>query len=64
MKKVFEVKEKDKLRAFQSPVRGDEIMKICNFKIIPAQTETVNSTKADKMIKTRRPLTAKFRLSR
>jgi putative nucleotidyltransferase with HDIG domain len=31
MKKVFEVKEKDKLRAFQSPVRGDEIMKICNL---------------------------------
>lgn len=31
MKKVFEVKEKDKLRAFQSPVRGEEIMKICSI---------------------------------
>ena len=31
MKKVWEVEEKDKLRAFQSPVRGDEIMKICNL---------------------------------
>ncbi len=32
MQKVVEVREKDKLRAFQSPVRGDEIMKICNLK--------------------------------
>ncbi|RPI71517.1 MAG: HD domain-containing protein [Ignavibacteriales bacterium] len=32
MKKVWEVEEKDKLRSFQSPVRGDEIMKICNLK--------------------------------
>ncbi len=31
MQRVIEVKEKDKLRAFQSPVRGDEIMKICNL---------------------------------
>ncbi|NWF88226.1 MAG: HD domain-containing protein [Ignavibacteriaceae bacterium] len=31
MKKVFEVLEKDKLRSFQSPVRGEEIMKICNL---------------------------------
>jgi poly(A) polymerase len=31
MKKVFEVLEKDKLRAFQSPVRGEEIMQICNL---------------------------------
>ncbi len=31
MKKVWEVEEKDKLRAFQSPVRGDEIMKVCNI---------------------------------
>lgn len=28
-KKIVEVVEKDKLRAFQSPVRGEEIMKIC-----------------------------------
>lgn len=32
MKKVWEVEEKDKLRAFQSPVRGDEIMKVCDLK--------------------------------
>lgn len=31
MQKVREVQEKDKLRAFQSPVRGDEIMKICKI---------------------------------
>ncbi|HUX59894.1 MAG TPA: CCA tRNA nucleotidyltransferase [Ignavibacteriaceae bacterium] len=32
MKKVWEVEEKDKLRAFQSPVRGEVIMDICNLK--------------------------------
>ena len=32
MQKVRDVKERDKLREFQSPVRGDEIMKICNLK--------------------------------
>ena len=31
MKKVWEVEEKDKLRAFQSPVRGDVIMEVCNL---------------------------------
>ncbi len=31
MQKVLDVKEKDKLRLFQSPVRGDEIMKVCNL---------------------------------
>lgn len=31
MQKVLDVQEKDKLRAFQSPVRGDEIMRICNL---------------------------------
>lgn len=30
--RVAEVIEKDKLRAFQSPVRGDEIMEICGLK--------------------------------
>lgn len=32
MQKVRDVKERDMLREFQSPVRGDEIMKICNIK--------------------------------
>ena len=31
MQKVQDVREKDKLRAFQSPVRGEEIMKVCNI---------------------------------
>jgi len=31
MQKVREVQEKDKLREFQSPVRGDEIMSVCNI---------------------------------
>ena len=30
-KKIMEVQEKDKLRNFQSPVRGDEIMQICGL---------------------------------
>ena len=30
--KIKEVQENDQLRAFQSPVRGEEIMKICNIK--------------------------------
>lgn len=32
MLRVLDVQEKDKLREFQSPVRGDEIMKICELK--------------------------------
>lgn len=32
MEKVKNVKEKDKLKAFQSPVRGDKIMEICGLK--------------------------------
>jgi len=31
MNKVREVEEKDKLKAFQSPVRGDTIMEVCNL---------------------------------
>jgi poly(A) polymerase len=31
MQKVWEVEDKDKLRAFQSPVNGEEIMRICNL---------------------------------
>lgn len=30
--KVIDVQEKDKLREFQSPVRGEEIMKLCKIK--------------------------------
>jgi len=36
VKRVNEVKEKDRLRSFQSPVRGDEIMQICNLQPGPA----------------------------
>ncbi len=32
MKRVWEVEEKDQLRAFQSPVRGETIMEVCNLK--------------------------------
>lgn len=32
MRKLWEVEEKDKLRAFQSPVRGETIMEVCNLK--------------------------------
>lgn len=31
-KRIIEVNEKDKLRAFQSPLRGEEIMELCNLK--------------------------------
>ncbi|MFA5404725.1 MAG: CCA tRNA nucleotidyltransferase [Ignavibacteria bacterium] len=30
-KRIVEVQEKDQLRNFQSPIRGEEIMKICNL---------------------------------
>jgi len=42
-KRVEEVMEKDKLRAFQSPVRGDEIMATCNLRPGP----TVGDIKSD-----------------
>ena len=32
MQKVYEVEEKDKLRVFQSPVKGETIMEVCNLK--------------------------------
>jgi hypothetical protein len=31
MNKVRDIREKDQLRAFQSPVRGEEIMKVCGI---------------------------------
>lgn len=31
-RRIAEVEERDKIRNFQSPVRGEEIMKICNLK--------------------------------
>ncbi len=34
-KRIFEVMEKDKLRAFQSPVRGEEIMELSGLKAGP-----------------------------
>lgn len=34
--RIKEVEERDRIRAFQSPVRGDEIMKICGLKPGPA----------------------------
>lgn len=34
--RLREVEQKDKLRAFQSPVRGDEIMELCQLKPGPA----------------------------
>lgn len=34
--KITEVEEKDRLRAFQSPVRGDEIMELCNLEPGPS----------------------------
>ncbi|MFH1790111.1 MAG: HD domain-containing protein [bacterium] len=42
-KRIDEVMEKDKLRAFQSPIRGEEIMKQCNLKPGP----TVGKIKKD-----------------
>ena len=32
MQKVRDVKERDQLRAFQSPIRGEEIMQVCGIK--------------------------------
>ena len=35
-KRIVEVQDKDQLMNFQSPVRGEEIMEICNLK--PSRT--------------------------
>jgi len=34
MQKVIDVKEKDELSAFQSPVKGETIMEVCNQFVI------------------------------
>ncbi|MHC1736971.1 MAG: CCA tRNA nucleotidyltransferase [Ignavibacteriaceae bacterium] len=43
MQRVFDVKEKDKLRAFQSPVRGETIMEVCGL----SPSKTVGLIKSD-----------------
>ncbi|MBI9071018.1 MAG: HD domain-containing protein [Melioribacteraceae bacterium] len=48
MQKVRDVKEKDKLREFQSPVRGEEIMSVCNIK--PCKTVGLIKTAIEEAI--------------
>lgn len=48
MKKVIEVREKDELRAFQSPVRGEEIMKV--FNIPPSEKVGIIKTAIEEAI--------------
>lgn len=48
MKKVYEVLEKDELRAFQSPVRGDEIMRV--LKLEPSKTVGLIKTAIEEAI--------------
>lgn len=48
VEKIKEVREKDELRAFQSPVRGDEIMKICN--IPPSKVVGILKTEIEEAI--------------
>lgn len=47
-KKIMEVQEKDKLRNFQSPVRGEEIMQICN--IPPSKAVGIIKTRIEEAI--------------
>lgn len=47
-KKIVEVQEKDKLRNFQSPVRGEEIMQIC--KLEPSRTVGIIKKKIEDAI--------------
>jgi poly(A) polymerase len=47
-KRVLEVSEKDKLRNFQSPVRGEEIMTICDLK--PGRTVGVIKKRIEEAI--------------
>jgi putative nucleotidyltransferase with HDIG domain len=46
--KMKEVEEKDRLRAFQPPVRGDEIMRVCNLE--PGKLVGVLKSKIEKAI--------------
>lgn len=46
--KIVEVQKKDELRNFQSPVRGDEIMQICNIK--PGRTVGILKHKIEEAI--------------
>ncbi|MFM8840168.1 MAG: hypothetical protein ACKOFB_03610, partial [bacterium] len=34
--KILDVRERDQLRSFQSPVRGEEIMELCSLQPSPA----------------------------
>ena len=48
MEKMKEVEEKDQLRNWQPPVKGDEIMKVCN--IPPSQTVGILKTMIEEAI--------------
>ncbi len=47
-KRIVEVQDKDNLRNFQSPVRGDEIMKICELE--PSKPVGILKTKIEEAI--------------
>lgn len=47
-KRIAEVEERDRIRNFQSPVRGEEIMKICN--IPPSREVGIIKTKIEEAI--------------
>ena len=47
-KRISEVEERDRIRNFQSPVRGEEIMKICN--IPPSRKVGIIKTKIEEAI--------------